>query len=267
MSPERPSGIMSTSITAKNKKTLEVLKKRQQESRRTYSASAILQRSTEENKTSSNHDDNESDDCSNLIMMMRTDFGRRKTSYLTNNSQMKSNEDNKTLISPNVRNSRRHHSLSPKRIMENETKTNMTTEAVSSIVDENKYEKKMIEELTVENMMPCMNPEEVLEEAIENLKSAGRAKRKELDWQEQYEALNQMRRLVKHHGHVMRKSMREVVHGILPAVESLRSSTSKNAIILLQEMFMGLGRELDKDLDEIIPVLLKKAAENSITGY
>lgn len=123
-----------------------------------------------------------------------------------------------------------------------------------------------VEELNYEDLHPTSKPVELMRSVIQRLSISNNAKRKELNWQEQYDALNDARRLVAHHVEVVVPSIHEFVLAVLPAVDQLRSSTVKNALILLQEMFGALGRHLDKDLDEIVPVLLKKAADVSNAG-
>ncbi len=69
--------------------------------------------------------------------------------------------------------------------------------------------------------------------------------------QGQYEALNDARRLVKHHPDVVRGSLHDLVRAAAPAVDQLRSLCVKNSLNLLQEMFTQLGRNMDKELDEV----------------
>lgn len=123
-----------------------------------------------------------------------------------------------------------------------------------------------VEELSNEDLLPISEPGELIRNVIQRLSNANNAKRKELNWQEQYDALNDARRLVAHHVQVVIPNIHEFVLSILPAVDQLRSSTVKNALILLQEMFSRLSKHLDKELDEIVPVLLKKAADISNAG-
>ncbi|GMH44231.1 hypothetical protein BSKO_12165 [Bryopsis sp. KO-2023] len=125
---------------------------------------------------------------------------------------------------------------------------------------------KGVEELSFEELTPCIDPEATMRSVLQRLSCANHAKRKELNWQDQNDALNDARRLIGHHPDVVRCFLHEFVLSALPAVDQLRSSTSKNALILFQEMFRSLGRLLDRELEEIIPTLLKKSAEVSNAG-
>jgi hypothetical protein len=58
----------------------------------------------------------------------------------------------------------------------------------------------------------------------------------------------------------------ELVLAVLPAVDELRSTTARVALQLLQELPAALGRSLERELEDIVPVLLKKAGELSTAG-
>lgn len=64
--------------------------------------------------------------------------------------------------------------------------------------------------------------------------AANAADRKELDWQAQNDALNDCRRLVKHHPAAVCPSLAELVAATLPAIDALRSFTAKIALVLYQ---------------------------------
>ncbi len=101
---------------------------------------------------------------------------------------------------------------------------------------------------------------------IAKLQSSNTAKRIELDWMGQLDALNDARRLVKHHMEVLRPFLHEFVLAAVPSIDQLRSSTVKVSMLLFQEMFSQLGRGMDKELDEIVPTLAKRAGEVSTAG-
>uniref|UniRef100_A0A7S3QX62 TOG domain-containing protein n=1 Tax=Dunaliella tertiolecta TaxID=3047 RepID=A0A7S3QX62_DUNTE len=130
------------------------------------------------------------------------------------------------------------------------------------------WEKSMkpLEELSTAELMPLPEPERSLRSAINKMMQANNADRKELDWQGQHEAINDSRRIVAHHPEVLRPCLHEFVRAAVPALDQLRSFTVKNAIALMQEMFVALGRQLDRELDDIVPMLLKKAGEISNAG-
>jgi hypothetical protein len=58
----------------------------------------------------------------------------------------------------------------------------------------------------------------------------------------------------------------ELVLAVLPAVDELRSTTARVALQLLQELPAVLGRSLERELEDMVPVLLKKAGELSTAG-
>lgn len=64
---------------------------------------------------------------------------------------------------------------------------------------------------------------------------------------------------------VLRHSTRELVLAALPAVDELRSTTSRMALLFFQEL-PGSGLSIDRELDEVVPVLLKKAGDLSTAG-
>eukprot|EP00195_Chlamydomonas_chlamydogama_P001663 CAMPEP_0202916712 /NCGR_PEP_ID=MMETSP1392-20130828/69262_1 /ASSEMBLY_ACC=CAM_ASM_000868 /TAXON_ID=225041 /ORGANISM="Chlamydomonas chlamydogama, Strain SAG 11-48b" /LENGTH=1484 /DNA_ID=CAMNT_0049609237 /DNA_START=160 /DNA_END=4614 /DNA_ORIENTATION=+ len=123
-----------------------------------------------------------------------------------------------------------------------------------------------LDELSVNDLTPLPEPERSLRAAIAKLQEANVADRKELDWQGQHEALNDSRRLVRHHPEVLKTVLHEFVRASVPSIDQLRSTTVKNALMLYQEMFQTLGKALDRELDDIVPTLLKKAGEISNAG-
>ncbi|KAF5833408.1 hypothetical protein DUNSADRAFT_10277, partial [Dunaliella salina] len=130
------------------------------------------------------------------------------------------------------------------------------------------WEKSMkpLEELSAAELTPLPEPERSLRCAINKMMQANNSDRKELDWQGQHEAINDSRRIVAHHPEVLRPCLHEFVRAAVPALDQLRSFTVKNAIALMQETFATLGRQMDRELDDIVPMLLKKAGEISNAG-
>eukprot|EP00891_Asterochloris_glomerata_P001321 jgi/Astpho2/1321/e_gw1.00024.62.1_t len=106
----------------------------------------------------------------------------------------------------------------------------------------------------------------MLQGVLQQLGEANVAKRKELDWQAQNQALNDLRRLVRHHSQVLLPAMHAMVIAALPAIDALRSITAKFAMALFQELFQTLGRASESELEHIVPMLAKKAGEVSNAG-
>lgn len=63
---------------------------------------------------------------------------------------------------------------------------------------------------------------------------ANNADRKELDWQGQFAALTDARRLMRHHPDIIRGALHEFVRAVVPSIEQLRSFTVKNTLLLFQ---------------------------------
>ncbi|WIA37680.1 hypothetical protein OEZ86_014574 [Tetradesmus obliquus] len=115
-------------------------------------------------------------------------------------------------------------------------------------------------------LAPLPDPEGTLRQVIAKCQQSNTAARKELDWQGQLEALTDARRLTAHHAEVVMAASHELVLAVLPAVDELRSTTARVALQLLQELPAVLGRSLERELEDIVPVLLKKAGELSTAG-
>ncbi|KXZ45846.1 hypothetical protein GPECTOR_50g640 [Gonium pectorale] len=120
--------------------------------------------------------------------------------------------------------------------------------------------------LPTDELTPIPDPDKHIKVVIARLVEANHADRKELDWQGQFDALMDARRLVKHHPEVVRACLHDFVRAATPAIDQLRSQTSKCALALFQDCFSLLGRTMDRELDEMVPVLLKKAGEVSNAG-
>jgi hypothetical protein len=103
-------------------------------------------------------------------------------------------------------------------------------------------------------------------QVISKLQACNAATRKELDWQGQQDALTEARRLVAHHPEVVKSLLHEFVLAAAPAIDQLRSTTAKGSLLLFQELFVTLGRGFDREVEEVVPLLLKKAAEVSTAG-
>ena len=76
------------------------------------------------------------------------------------------------------------------------------------------------------------NPKEMLKEILTNLPNQN-------DWSKQFDGLDGMRRLIKHHDDFygqIHQNLQTIMPEVLKLVESLRSSLAKNAMITLAEM-------------------------------
>lgn len=125
---------------------------------------------------------------------------------------------------------------------------------------------KPVDELSFADLNPLPEPDRSSKQALAALLAANLADRKELDWQGQYEALNISRRLLKHNPEIIKTMLHDLVKATVPTIDALRSFTSKVTMILYQELFKLLGKLMDKELDDVVPPLLKKAGEVSTAG-
>jgi len=102
---------------------------------------------------------------------------------------------------------------------------------------------------------------------LTKLQQSNTAARKELDWVGQTAALSDARRLVAHHPDALTPAaLHDLVTAATPAIDQLRSCTARGAMQLFGEMFAALGARCDRELDEIVPLLIKKAGEVSTAG-
>jgi hypothetical protein len=101
------------------------------------------------------------------------------------------------------------------------------------------------------------NPTQEFQKAVKALEN--------LEWPEIFNTLNTMRSVVLHHPHIIMKSglLHSIIMLIIKQVENLRSSLSKNAILTIMDCFIGLGKNIDMEINSILPSLLKRSADTS----
>ena len=83
------------------------------------------------------------------------------------------------------------------------------------------------------------------------------------EWPEIFHTLNSVRRLSIHHGNLIEGHLHTVVRSVIKAADNLRSAVSKNAILTLQDMWIGLKRAMDPELAAVTPMLLKRFADTN----
>lgn len=112
--------------------------------------------------------------------------------------------------------------------------------------------------LAVEDLKKVHNCEEALQKCI----ISGSLE----NWNDQFEALNMLRRLIKHHSEVFlsQVTLHNICLDLIKWADSLRSSLSKNALIVISEMCEGLGRTLDSEIGELIKIVIKKSIDTNI---
>lgn len=112
--------------------------------------------------------------------------------------------------------------------------------------------------LSPEEIVPVDNPENEWEKCTEQIKCSA-------DWLGQFETCNTIRRLCAHHTSVIVNTpalLHTFVLDLLKLVDSLRSSLSKNALLVFADLFVYCKRVLEPDLEFLVPPLLRKSTES-----
>ncbi|KAG1667051.1 hypothetical protein FOA52_000414 [Chlamydomonas sp. UWO 241] len=120
-----------------------------------------------------------------------------------------------------------------------------------------------------EELTPFVNPAKSFRQAMADMEAANKAGRKEIDWVAQQGALRSMRRVVKHHSELLmspKDQLTNVVKTAGPAIDAIRSSTARMAMILFQDMFRQLMPAMNRELDDIALRLCRRASETSTAG-
>ncbi|KAL4144423.1 hypothetical protein PRNP1_013556 [Phytophthora ramorum] len=111
--------------------------------------------------------------------------------------------------------------------------------------------------LELHEITPLMNPKQDLSKILTQLRSE--------DWEANFDAMNTVRRLAIHHaGMIDLSKVHGIVAEILKQVPNLRSSVSKNALLALESMCSAFSRAMDSEVENIIPVLLKRCADSNM---
>jgi len=114
-----------------------------------------------------------------------------------------------------------------------------------------------VDYLNSDQLTPLVNPKLEWQRATEEIK-------RNTNWLEQFETCTTVRRLCKHHKDVLLTStliLSEFVKNLLKLIDSLRSCLSKNALLLLNDLFISLKSLLEPNLEQIIAALLRKSTE------
>ncbi|CAG9335593.1 unnamed protein product [Blepharisma stoltei] len=107
-----------------------------------------------------------------------------------------------------------------------------------------------------EELDPIENPEL---EFMEYLKSDP------TEWSQQFEMLNKLRRLLKYNSSMFANApIHSMVIQALKWADSLRSSLSKNALIVIGEMCAAIPKLVDPELESILNCLLRKSADTNV---
>ncbi|KAE9029686.1 hypothetical protein PF005_g1196 [Phytophthora fragariae] len=110
--------------------------------------------------------------------------------------------------------------------------------------------------LETHEVTPLINPKQDLSKMLTQLRSE--------DWEANFDALSTVRRLAMHHASIIDAGkVHAIVVEILKQVSNLRSSVSKNALLALESMCSAFSRAIDSELENIVPVLLRRCADSN----
>lgn len=112
--------------------------------------------------------------------------------------------------------------------------------------------------LKSEELPPVAQPEAEFQSCLESSKAQ--------DWASNFDTLNMIRRLLKHHPGVFlaQTSLHAIVLNVIRMADSLRSSLAKNSLIVISEMSQALKRALDMEIDVLSALLLRKCADTNV---
>ena len=84
------------------------------------------------------------------------------------------------------------------------------------------------------------------------------------DWQLCNEALTKLRRVINHHSQLLNTSTtRVIIPDVMKLSQSLRSTLSKTALVVINQLSNKLKRQLDTEFDLIFSKLIKKSLDTN----
>lgn len=89
---------------------------------------------------------------------------------------------------------------------------------------------------------------------------------KKNNWEKQFKACNTIKEFSKQHHKFFKPSdpfFSEIMAELSNLCNSLRTQLSRNALGTFAEIFENLGKKADAILDNVVPMLLKKAADTN----
>jgi hypothetical protein len=138
-------------------------------------------------------------------------------------------------------------------------KSNTTTSRVMQMLssdpvpeDEGKY-------IATKDLTPLVNPDKQFKLVFKDLISS--------DWQKQFDTCNTLRALAVHHKDLLTNDsyiLQNFIQGLIKQVESLRSTVSKNALLGVKDLIESLKKNLDNEIDYLLPAVMKKATDTNV---
>ncbi|RHY25341.1 hypothetical protein DYB32_008375 [Aphanomyces invadans] len=83
------------------------------------------------------------------------------------------------------------------------------------------------------------------------------------DWERNFEGLTDLRRIAVHAPDVVGGQLTTLVDQVVKQISNLRSSIAKNAMLAIETLCVSLTRKMDPEMDTVIPLLLKRAADTN----
>ncbi len=114
-----------------------------------------------------------------------------------------------------------------------------------------------LEYLDASEIEPSMNPTKEFNKAMLGLDTQ--------DWPEIFNTLNSIRRIALHHRSLITNSgsLHSIVVGVLRQVDNLRSAVAKNAILTINDLFLGLNTVMDGEVLTIVSSVVKRCGDSS----
>ncbi|EQC28319.1 hypothetical protein SDRG_13867 [Saprolegnia diclina VS20] len=85
------------------------------------------------------------------------------------------------------------------------------------------------------------------------------------EWENQFEGLTDLRRLCVHVPEVVGNAgFPSLLKLVCTHIGNLRSAVAKNGMLAVETLCLYLGKRMDTDLDDVVPLLLKRAADTNV---
>ena len=114
-----------------------------------------------------------------------------------------------------------------------------------------------LEYLDASEIEPSTNPTKEFNKAMLGLDTQ--------DWPEIFNTLNSIRRIALHHRSLITNSgsLHSIIVGVLRQVDNLRSAVAKNAILTINDLFLGLNTVMDSEVVTIVNSVVKRCGDSS----
>ena len=108
-----------------------------------------------------------------------------------------------------------------------------------------------------EDIKPMNNPSKELTAVAKGLDTDG--------WPDIFHTIDKLRQLALHHNSTVLNSsyLHPMVMGVVKQVDNLRSAVCKNALLAISDMFVGFGKSMDGESQNVMPILLKRCSDSS----